>query len=591
MNERIYIMKKRPLSVSSIKSKLILISIFLLTVPLLVASLISYQISTNSLDQLGKTNLKNSVEMTIEMIDSLNKEVEKGNISLEQAQEKVKISILGEKKEDGTREINKHIELGENGYLFVLDKKGVQIAHPSLEGKNFWNEKDSNGSLYVQEMIKAGNDGGGFVYYERPLPSDENQIEAKISYSKTDPNWGWVVNASTYLIDFNQPAKVVLNALLITAGIALVIGIAVIWVFANSMAKPVKAVTERMNKLANADLGGEPLHIKTKDEIGVLAGSMNILQSKLREMIEQIANASQLLASQSEELTQSASEVATGSEQVASIMQELASGSEIQANHSSSASSSVSAFSVKVQEANQYGEQIQQSSNKVLEMTETGSRLMNDSTKQMAKIDHIVNDSVQKVNDLSHQSQEISKLVTVIKDVAEQTNLLALNAAIEAARAGEQGKGFSVVAEEVRKLAEQTAHSVKDITGIVREIQDGFHLITKSLEAGYSEVELGTTQIAKTSETFNTISTSVTEMANSIGYISTNLYDMASNSQSINNSIEEIAATAEEFAAGVEETSASSQQTSSSIEEVARSANSLASLAEELKELINRFKL
>jgi len=209
----------------------------------------------------------------------------------------------------------------------------------------------------------------------------------------------------------------------------------------------------------------------------------------------------------------------------------------------------------------------------------------------MAKIDHIVNDSVQKVNDLSHQSQEISKLVTVIKDVAEQTNLLALNAAIEAARAGEQGKGFSVVAEEVRKLAEQTAHSVKDITGIVREIQDGFHLITKSLEAGYSEVELGTTQIAKTSETFNTISTSVTEMANSIGYISTNLYDMASNSQSINNSIEEIAATAEEFAAGVEETSASSQQTSSSIEEVARSANSLASLAEELKELINRFKL
>ena len=149
-------------------------------------------------------------------------------------------------------------------------------------------------------------------------------------------------------------------------------------------------------------------------------------------------------------------------------------------------------FATKVQEANEYGEQIQESSDKVLEMTNTGSQLMNGSTKQMKIIDQMVKDSVQNVKNLNTRSQEITKLVFVIKEIADQTNLLALNAAIEAARAGEQGRGFSVVAEEVRKLAEQTASSVSEITGIVENIQNGFTTVTESLEEGYKEVEKGT---------------------------------------------------------------------------------------------------
>src|SRR5699024_4194813 len=132
-------------------------------------------------------------------------------------------------------------------------------------------------------------------------------------------------------------------------------------------------------------------------------------------------------------------------------------------------------------------------------------------------------DAVQKVQGLDAQSQEISKLVSVIQDSAEQTNLLALNAAIEAARAGEHGKGFAVVADEVRKLAEQVSVSVTDITTIVTSIQNESSMVTESLEGGYKEVEQGTTQIEATGEKFNGINTSITNMVKDIQSISDNL--------------------------------------------------------------------
>lgn len=576
---------------ATIKMKLFIISFLLLTIPMIIIGMISYEKSVTSLDELGKTNLKNSVEMTIETIHILNQEVEKGHLSLEQAQELVKISILGEKGSDGKRPINKNINLGENGYMLILDGKGTEVAHPNIEGQNVWDDEDPNGVKYAQEMIKAGNSGGDYAYFEWSLPNNDKQFEPKVAYSKTEPYWGWTINATTYLMDFNKPADEILTTILIIAGITLLVGLFIIWIFSNTISKPIIQATERMIQLADGDLTHEPIKLKTKDETGKLALSMNEMQNKLRSMLNNISQDSNLITSHSQELTHSANEVKLGTEQVATTMQELASGTERQANHSSELSSMMGGFSLKVQEANEHGEQIHQSSNKVLNMTNEGTKLMESSTNQMSKIDQIVRDSVQKVNDLNAQSQEISKLVDVIKNVADQTNLLSLNAAIEAARAGEHGKGFSVVANEVRKLAEQVAASVTDITGIVTNIQHEFSVVGESLQGGYKEVEYGTNQIKMTHETFNSISKSVTEMAERINTISMNLSDIAENSQVMNESIQEIAAISEESAAGIEQTSAATQQTSSSMEEVAGSSVQLANLAEELNGLINKFKL
>lgn len=381
---------------------------------------------------------------------------------------------------------------------------------------------------------------------------------------------------------------VVVSTILI---IVIIVGVVIAFLTSRSITNPITRVMNRLDELANGNLAHEPLRVTSRDEIAQLMESTNTLTRNNYQIVHQINDVAVTVSSQSEELTQIAGEVRTGTDQIAITMEELAAGAETQANSASDLAHTMGSFTNKVEQANENGEQIQNYSTNVLDLTKDGRNLMQSSTEQMAKIHHIVEDAVAKVENLDEQSQEITKQVSVIEDVAEQTNLLALNAAIEAARAGEQGKGFAVVADEVRKLAEQVALSVQDITGIVTSIQRESSLVADSLRNGYSEVEQGTTQIKTTGKTFDQISDAVTEMVQSIQVVSENLSEITAASQEMSGSVEEIASVSEESAAGVEQTAASAQQASSSMEEVTGSSVHLAKSAEDLQELVSKFKL
>jgi methyl-accepting chemotaxis protein len=346
-----------------------------------------------------------------------------------------------------------------------------------------------------------------------------------------------------------------------------------------------------MKAVASGDLSQPPLEIKSNDEIGQLVNATNEMSINTKQLLTKINQVSETVSRQSEELTQTANEVKTGAEQVSTTMEELVKGSETQANSVGIMANNMGVFTTKVEETNKNGERVQKHSGDVLQMTDEGTELMESSISQMDKINQIVHEAARKMEGLDNQSQEISKLVLVIKDIAAQTNLLALNAAIEAARAGEHGKGFAVVADEVRKLAEQVSISVGDITEIVSTIQIESGITAESLKSGYLEVEKGTSHMRITGETFNKISSSVTEMVHSIVVVSENLSMIAENGQEMNGSIDEIASVSEEAAAGVEQTAASAQQLSASIEEVAASSSQLALMSEELNKLVGQFKL
>ena len=474
-------------------------------------------------------------------------------------------------------------KMGENGYSFLLSNDGTILYHPNSE-------------LILEQKLQSlsgeiGNVGQKMVEGEKGLRL--TQVNDRLEYIGYSPvsTTNWSVGTSITQEEALSSLNTFTFMMSLYFGIACFILIVLVFFLLKHMLRGIPHVTNVMEQLALGNLSQEELKSKSKDEIGKLVTSTNQLNQNLRDIVSQINVVSESVSSQSEELTQSANEVKTGSEQVASTMQELAAGSETQANSASDLSSGMDSFANKVQEANENGYRIEANSKVVLNMTKDGSELMKNSIIQMEKVDSIVRDSVNKVHGLDKQSQEISNLVTVIKDVSDQTNLLALNAAIEAARAGEHGKGFAVVADEVRKLAEQVSDSVTNITDIVGNIQKEAGLVSESLQGGYKEVEQGKAQIVSTGETFHRISDAVTEMVDSITTIAENLVEITANAQQMNGAIQEIASVSEESAAGVEQTSASSQQISSIMEEVAGSSVQLAKLAGELNELVRHFKL
>lgn len=575
----------------SLRSKLILVALFLLIFPLFTLGSIVFFKAKSTLDEQGEQRLATSVAMTLEMIDIVNQEVEKGSLTLEEAQEQVKVAVLGEEDGTGNRPINEEIEIGENGYIFITDLEGKQVAHPTDEGMSHWEVTDKNDRYFLQDMIEKAENGGGITYYDWQESEGSKQYIERVAYSELDPNWDWVIHASTNVSDFDKPAYDILHIIIIVTVVAVIVGVLVAFYFSSRISNPLVAVIERMREIQKGNLQEAPLEARERDETGQLALALNDMQAGLRNIIENVQSASTNIASQSEELTQAATEVGEGSEQITSTMEQLATGAEAQAHRSGEISSLMNSFVSRMEMMNEHGEDIRKASTEVISLTEQGRDLMGTSTKQMKRIDQIVHDAVEKVEGLDQHSQAISELVSMIQDIAEQTNLLALNAAIEAARAGEHGQGFAVVADEVRKLAEESSSSVVHITEIVDRIQEESSNVASSLRDGYSEVEEGTSHIITTEKTLTDINCAVSEMVERIQEIASNLENIVAESQEMNRNIEDIAAISQESAAGIEQTTATTQQASSTMEEVVNSSTELAKLAEQLHELVEQFKL
>ncbi|HAM80105.1 methyl-accepting chemotaxis protein [Ornithinibacillus bavariensis] len=465
----------------------------------------------------------------------------------------------------------------------INDKGNLELLEQIIENDKLLNE------LFTENIVPRVQEGNSTSAEYHVIQA--NKIRSEMVIMLDNLKEITIKDRNEVVIETQKSQHLTFIVQLVSLIVSTIIGILLVLIISRAVSRNLNKVVKVSDQIASGDLAVEQIDYQGKDEIGRLSRSINDMSTNLREMIKNVTHVSEFVTSQSEELTQSANEVKVGSEQVASTMQELAAGTETQANSASDLANGMSQFSVKVKEASENGGVVRESSQKVLTMTEDGTKLMEDTTRQMLKIDQDVRDTVKKMKALDDKTKKITELVTVIRDVADQTNLLALNAAIEAARAGEHGKGFAVVADEVRKLAEQVSVSVTDITEIVNGIEEESKAVSESLTVSYEEVEHGTVQIAATGETLMNIKKAVNEMTDNISTITNNLTEIVAGSEKMQRSIEEIAAISEESAAGVEETSASTEQTSSIMEEVAGSSEELAKLSEELSGLVHKFKL
>lgn len=577
--------------VNSIRGRLIIFSLLLLTIPLIIVSVFAYNKSVDNLNKLGEDNLKTAVKFTLELVSAFDGGVKKGHLPLEDAQEQVKVAILGELQADGTRPINRNLNLGENGYINIIDSTGYEVAHPTIEGQNAYDLEDVKGLKMVQEFIKAGDRGGDFVYYHWGMPDDPNKIEQKIAYIEKFEPWDWYIVASTYLYDFNQPAKDTFNFLsFVVVGIT-ALGVIVVLLIAGSLSKPIVKIEEYMGELANGNLSQEFVEHSKVEEIHNLSKGSNALRDSLRNVVNNVLSAVGQIKSTSETLSHHSVEVKQGSEQIATTMQELAEGAERQANHATSISETMHQFISNVEEASRRGVGIRDLSQEVLESSNEGESLVVETRNQIKVLFETIQEAVGRVETLENRSNKITELVDIIRDIANQTNLLALNAAIEAARAGESGKGFAVVADEVRKLAEEVAKSVEDIETIVSNMQTESKVVTEHLRETYREAEISDQRVEETRDKFNEISERVNRMVIYSQDISERLNNILAESNKMGGSIEEIAAISEQSAAGVQQTSASAQQSTASLDEVLSKVNELNDLADDLNQIVSRFKV
>ena len=350
----------------------------------------------------------------------------------------------------------------------------------------------------------------------------------------------------------------IIGAAIVCAVAALLLGLLI----AGTISAPLGRLAEEANKVAAGDLRIQ-LTRGGRDEIGQLTASFAAMTDNLRSMIGKIETASNRVTETSTEVYSTSEQMATGAEEVAS-----------QAATVATAGEEMSATSGDIAQNCQMAAE---SANRANESAASGAQVVQDTVQCMYKIAERVNDTSTTVASLGSRSDQIGQIVGTIEDIADQTNLLALNAAIEAARAGEQGRGFAVVADEVRALAERTTRATREIGEMIKAIQSETRGAVTAMEQGVREVESGTSEAARSGQ-------AIAEIIDQIGALQTQVNQIAT-------AAEEQTATTSEISSNMIQITEVVQQTARGAHESATAASQLKDVAEELQGLVRQFKL
>jgi len=495
--------------------------------------------------------LTSVLQQATSLIGSYQKQVESGNLPLEEAK-KLAAAQIATMRYDGSN------------YLWINDLESRMIMHPikpELNGKDMSQEKDVNGTYFFQEMSKACKDKGeGCVKYSWPKPGSTQQVP-KVSCVELFKPWGWVVGTGIYIDDVNEQIhRIQLGigsalAVLLTITILMALGIS------RSITSPVARLAKQTEEVARGNLNVAIAACST-DEIGQLTASFMSMTEKLRTIIKQVNDTSSSVASAAAQLHSTSEQIATGAEQVA-----VQSGSVATAGEQMAATSgNIAQSCLMAAEGSQLATSAAGNGEKVVEKT----------VMVMNQIAEKVLESAKTVETLGTRSDQIGTIIGTIEDIADQTNLLALNAAIEAARAGEQGRGFAVVADEVRALAERTTKATKEIGGMIKAIQSETKGAVSVMEQGVRQVEAGTEEAARSGAALREILSQVHNVAQQVNQIAT--------------AAEQQTATTNEISSNMLQITEVVQNTARGAEESAVAASVLNNNAEELRRLVGQFQ-
>ncbi|MFC5452108.1 methyl-accepting chemotaxis protein [Paenibacillus aestuarii] len=470
-------------------------------------------------------------------------------------------------------EITRSVKIGKEGYIYLLDKDGKYIVHPTEKAGSQAADSPETRQLFA-------SDSGSFSY--------QRDNEAKKMSFVTNSLTGWKIAGTMYQKEVAEEAIPILHQTLIVLIGAMVLGtLLLIWVLA-SIISPLKQLNRLSKKISDGDLT-EQIAVTRDDEIGLLGKSFNEMSSSLRSVLYQVSESAIQLSASAEQLSSSAEVSASSSEQIAGNMQEAASGTERQLQSTEGTRDATHEMAIQVAIISQNADRASASAQNAKDRAASGNEAIQRAVNQMQAIGEGVGNLEAVIQGLGARSAEIVKIIDVITGIASQTNLLALNAAIEAARAGEHGRGFAVVSHEIRRLAEQSAESAKQISHLIEAMRQDTDATMANMEHVTLKVHEGVNVVNMAGVSFEEISVSVDEVVKQISETSSVSRHMSESTTNVVAAMDAVTRISEDTASYIREVAGITEEQLASMQEITSFANALTKMAEDLQALIEKF--
>jgi methyl-accepting chemotaxis protein-2 (aspartate sensor receptor) len=456
------------------------------------------------------------------------------------------------------------LKIGETGYFIVIDaapgeRQGTFIVHPALEGKSGRGSKDADGNPLTDNILEKKN---GVVHY-RWINAGESGAREKVAAFRHVASWNWIIVGGSYMEELTRTGKQMILVLIAALVLQALVMIGLIaWLFARQIGHPLETARNVIAGIADGDLS-RVVTTEREDEIGAMLRSVETMRGNLSSMIGATRLAAKELSDRAQTLSQAARHSGASARE--------------QSTSASSIAAAIEQLHASLTVVDRNAAEVQQFADQANEQSRLGGQVISQTSTEMRQIAERVGQSSTVVQALASEAGNIGEIVRVIQGLAEQTNLLALNAAIEAARAGEAGRGFAVVADEVRKLAEGTRQATEKISSVVGNIQAHSNEAAQSMNSASSQVTQGV-ELAD-------------EAQRSIDTISRGAEDLTAQLNAITLSLREQNAAGTDIARNVETVARKSQETAEDAHKVSEEVARMESLAHQLGATVERFRL
>ena len=473
------------------------------------------------------------------------------------------------------------VKLGDTGYAFLLDQDGLYIAHEDQD-------KVMKVSISEEEALKEL----AAKLNEAPNGKSSITLDGKEfdAYFMTLASTGWKLVVMAPIDElYSAVDAMVLKGMAVTLAV-LLLGSLLISLYSASLTKGIKGFAHNLSFLAEGDFT-KPVDVKTKDELGQMGESYNQVLKDLRAMVEQVSGNAEEMAELTELLARTSGEASHVSDEVAKTIEEIAKGASDQA------------LDTEVTAENVYdmGRLLEEDEKELGHLNEAAMAIDKEKVEGFDTLKKLVEKTIEssKATEEIHQSilrnnlsaEKIDRASSMIQNISDQTNLLALNAAIEAARAGEAGRGFSGVAEEIRKLAEQSGAFSSEIKNDIKELKENSEVAVKVMEKVVHIINDQESSVHTTEEKFESIASSIDDIRSVLKLLNDSSLKMNKNKERIIELTQNLSAISEENAAGTEEASAAIEEQAATINEIAASGEKLQMISNRLKDLIQKFKI